>query len=656
MWQRLMVRLLWWRYVKALGRASDRGPAPVYPPESTPSDQAEPSFALVRIIGNDLAPRHRPGQSLKNLGFILENEAAFPQCTKIFVLNRIVDSDVEARLIELLESHRARFLRLPFDLEEAVRQPWDLNGVPGSLLPPFRHFARLWPVQAGEVLMRLYRHRNNALINNNGARNVALAAGRPLAEWIMPWDGNCFLTESGWQRLRQSVLENPGLPYRIIPLARLADNQQLLNESFVPGDLAEPQIMFRRDALQEFDPRFYYGRRPKVELLWRLGVPGPWDRWGIQPWDWPCPDYAPDAGAWCQAGWVARLASGRPDLERRVSRQIDRRRADARAASVLDFLDGLQTRLIESRWDGLECASLLGAQAADPDRLLACYRQLQDLAPDGKLLRWEDLNWLFAHLFLADRVADANAQADAEGSLMHWFGSERSGVLALGPTGSGLSARSVSSQIRVLVGLYWALPALARLERRGMAVPAGFDKWLRRLEHELLGSGRLSQRLLKAESSIGFSRDLVAMSVALYRRRADALGSASFTVACRLARIADMGFWRRFTGGERVDCLVLLSCLSDLTACFGVPLWRYPSESDSWMAEWLEECLRGAGSGGVDAGRLFAAAAGFQRHFGHWPGAWDHSISISEQANPLIRPCADMDWVGRLGVSTGSGL
>ena len=61
-----------------------------------PAPDPAPEFLLIRIIGNDLEPRHRAGQSRDNLRFILENEPPLPGCGKRFVLNRIVDAAEEA--------------------------------------------------------------------------------------------------------------------------------------------------------------------------------------------------------------------------------------------------------------------------------------------------------------------------------------------------------------------------------------------------------------------------------------------------------------------------------------------------------------------------------------------------------------------------------
>jgi hypothetical protein len=103
----------------------------------------------------------------------------------------------------------------------------------------------------------------------------------------------------------------------------------------------EPQILFRRDALEEFDEAYPYGRRSKVELLWRLNVPGRWDSWVDDPWDLPRPGYASEAGQFGTAGWVARLSSGQVHLEGEdvTSRKSRRLRRYQAICETLDMLD-----------------------------------------------------------------------------------------------------------------------------------------------------------------------------------------------------------------------------------------------------------------------------------------------------------------------------
>ena len=89
-----------------------------------------------------------------------------------------------------------------------------------------------------------------------------------------------------------------------------------------------------------FNEDYFYGRRPKVELLWRLGVPGPWDAWEQEPWDLPIPAYAEEAGAFNLAGWVARLNSGKNDLEKN---QADRKLS--RVAAIKAMIDDVDRKI-----------------------------------------------------------------------------------------------------------------------------------------------------------------------------------------------------------------------------------------------------------------------------------------------------------------------
>lgn len=332
----------------AMQRAKDRGPHPEKKTIPAPPDFPErPRFVLYRIIGNDLEPRHRKGQARANLPFILENEPELTHCEKRFVVNRVVDPDEEAAIIDILEKAGYSYLHIPFNLEEYAEQPWDIQGIPAEYAPSTPCFARLRPDQQARIIARLNRHKNNYAIHNNGARNAALNEGRGIADWVLPWDGNCFLTESAWHDIRFSLQARPDTPYWLVPMARTRDNQELRGIKQHPPAREEPQVIFRRDSTLAFDEAFYYGRRPKVELFWRLGVPGKWDEWGIEPWDLPVPDFSDQAGAWEKAGWVARLSSGRSGLEvKRQQATAERARAQARAEATLGLLTKLDCHLI----------------------------------------------------------------------------------------------------------------------------------------------------------------------------------------------------------------------------------------------------------------------------------------------------------------------
>lgn len=357
-------RWLWWRLRRApwtpgdstpavpVSRPADRGPPPTADRAALAeryhrsSLSGEPdTFVLYRIIGNDLPPRHTLGQSLSNLRFILEHEPHFPRCEKRFVVNRIVDPKQEQAVLNLLDRTDVGYLHIPFDRETYREIPWDIEAVPLEFAPWTQRFAELGQEHQGRALMRLYRHKNNYVMNNNGARNAALHEGRTLAKWVLPWDGNCFVTAPAWQAITEAVLSAPEYPYFIVPMARVTANAKLLDEDAWPPAREEPQILFRRDSALEFDPEYQYGRRPKVNLLWRLGVPGDWDGWAIEPWDHPCPPFGEEAGAFAYAGWVARLFSGQAELERGedgIAIIADRGQARVEAVGgLLDRLDDL---------------------------------------------------------------------------------------------------------------------------------------------------------------------------------------------------------------------------------------------------------------------------------------------------------------------------
>ncbi|WP_444897796.1 alginate lyase family protein [Microbulbifer sp. SSSA005] len=298
------------------------------------------TFILYRIIGNDLAPRHSVGQSRKNLEFILKHESVLDNCKKVFILNRIVDPNEEAAIIKLLDDHQQTFIRIPFSWDDYRKVEWNILDHPIIYAPYKLKGLRLRQDLATQAELSLYRYKNNYVMNNNGARNLALQDGKSKADWILPWDGNCFVTPKAWQAIKQQVLHNNAYPYHVIPMTRLLDNQSILCENFKPTPTEEPQIVFRSDSREIFDSRYCYGRRPKVELLWRLGVSGKWDEWAIFPWDLPCPDYSEAAGHYTQGGWVARLFSGKPHLER-TDQQSSRDRGTTRSEAILAMLDHL---------------------------------------------------------------------------------------------------------------------------------------------------------------------------------------------------------------------------------------------------------------------------------------------------------------------------
>lgn len=326
------------------------------------------SFVLYRIIGNDLYPRHEPGQSLQNLRFILEHEPRHEGLERRWVLNRIIDQQEDAALAALLQSTGEPFLRLGFELDDYAACDWDIEAFAEDSALLWQRPERMSERRHLRAQARVRRHKINYAMNNNGARNAALRDGRGRARWILPWDGNCFLSASGWEELRTSIAQQRHLKYFVVPMQRLTDTDCLSDPAFRPEALEEPQLVFRCDASEAFDETYYYGRRPKVELFWRLGVAGSWDLSNDDRWDLPRPSQSPEAGQVARVGWVARLPSGMAELEL-PSRLGQVGREAARNQAIIATLDGLDRQAFERTfepqnltfYDPVRLAALQGA-------------------------------------------------------------------------------------------------------------------------------------------------------------------------------------------------------------------------------------------------------------------------------------------------------
>ncbi|MEO1397468.1 MAG: alginate lyase family protein [Pseudomonadota bacterium] len=303
------------------------------------ADKSENTFVLYRILGNDLTPRQAKGQTRSNLKFILENEAEFSNCEKRFVLNRIVDADERARIEELLNRHGATYSTIPFEAHRYLEIEWQQSIFPSQDFVLSPAFQSLTETRQDVALALMRQAKNLYAVDNNGARNFALREGRGLAKWVLPFDGSCFFTPTGFEALRSAAVSAPYIPYFIVPMQRVTENADLLKPKFRTAFDAEPQIAFRFDAPEAFDEAVPYGRRPKVDLLWRLGVPGVWNEYRKEPWDKPQPAPSNQIGWHKSAGWVARLNSGQPELE--TSRKAPQRMHNARVISIITFLDQL---------------------------------------------------------------------------------------------------------------------------------------------------------------------------------------------------------------------------------------------------------------------------------------------------------------------------
>ena len=288
-----------------------RSPRDIIAPKTKPYD-----YCILRILGNDLPFRHESGQTIRNLTFTLKNETDFVATKKIWVLNRIIDAEKKAKLIELLKLHGKDFVDIPYEAGELAKIPYAFEELPVEDIKLTKEYDALDERAKVIVDTAILRHKNRYLMNNNGARNAALAEGRKHARWVFPWDGNCFINDDAWAQLVKSLSNRPDLKYHIVPMDRVLQNELLLDKGYRPNPSEEPQIIFRDDAPLSFDEGLVYGLKPKVDLLKRLGVPGVWNGWKqLYPWKPHITAHQPGAFVYGWAGWVARLFSGHKEQE-----------------------------------------------------------------------------------------------------------------------------------------------------------------------------------------------------------------------------------------------------------------------------------------------------------------------------------------------------
>ncbi|GAA5870484.1 hypothetical protein JCM16303_002023 [Sporobolomyces ruberrimus] len=470
------------------------------PPPIEHSDEPQrDTLVLYRILGNDLPPRHSPGQTLRNLRFLLQHESDFSllpplgphglhhsnlygsgskakqahtqmgglRVDKYFVLNRISDPEMVEAIMSLLHLYsvpESRILMIPFDWSEYQSREfrwdggvdrafgWGIGDGPAHK-PAFgqdkwravtseeaieNEVLRMADLleeadsdeakalqakhRKSQTLARLraldftYHEKNLYAMNNNGGRNFALQHGRslPNARWILPLDGNSFFTPSAMFSIVKTLsIAGEGQSasrYVVMPMARLLDNNEVRKNNSValvpldaveegtsavaeseihhrpsaaPDTPEEPQVGFRYDSTESFQEAMRYGRRSKLELLWRLGaIPYsraldrrtlPWevtdrahiteDSWGSIPGAEnehtkdskihhphgvvdaaavPDPERGPLA--FVKAGWVYRLFSGHKSQEEHSNEAVTLRNMN-RIRGVIAFLERLDEKV-----------------------------------------------------------------------------------------------------------------------------------------------------------------------------------------------------------------------------------------------------------------------------------------------------------------------
>ncbi|MFZ9362062.1 MAG: hypothetical protein ACO25T_00320, partial [Arenimonas sp.] len=300
------------------------------------------NFAIYRILGNSLPPRHDAGSTLGNLRYILGHEAPLSGCSKHWILNGLIDEGLALECRKLIEAAGQDCHSIPFDEPTYRKRFLDSSGLPADLRGNY-------PPDADPTLIRnrlaiewIYRHKSISAININRARNHALALGREHARWTLPLDGACFFTAEDWLNFTRTLEADDNALYALIPMLRLDSNADFKE---VPGAYPiEPQIAFRSDAPDRFDERLRYGNRNKAELLVRIAVPGPWHTWNAADWDSFVPVAPLAPGRFIPAGRVYRLETGAsPQVE-----SHERQRHAARFQGVVAMTQSLDVQALKN--------------------------------------------------------------------------------------------------------------------------------------------------------------------------------------------------------------------------------------------------------------------------------------------------------------------
>lgn len=300
------------------------------------------TFAIFRIIGNSLPPRHSADHAVRSTLYVLENEEEFEGCEKLWVLNRIADRDHKQSLIDLLREKKRRFIDIPFDANAHFDSFLDVTGAPVALRFALKEQSVL-PRIALQLEEWKIRHKSQHLVGINDARNVALKFGRANYDWSVIADGGVVFSRPGWDDFVRGIEREPERRIAIIPMYRVYDWKPL--REYRPGETEEePQIAFHRTSEEVFDPARRYGNQNKAELIARLGLPGPWQKWRPASWEIRQPLPAPNFKNFVIAGCVYRLPANGAGKEERNARFMNRFRGVQALSYSIDHRIAAQRR------------------------------------------------------------------------------------------------------------------------------------------------------------------------------------------------------------------------------------------------------------------------------------------------------------------------
>ena len=116
-----------------------------------------------------------------------------------------------AQIRGLLEEHgygADAIIDIPFDWEAYAKVEFNFKDFPSPDYFETVAFSSLASETKNMAIDHLYHDKNIYAINNNGARNAALHDGKKTgARWILPFDGNCYITQDVYDKLNRGFTE-----------------------------------------------------------------------------------------------------------------------------------------------------------------------------------------------------------------------------------------------------------------------------------------------------------------------------------------------------------------------------------------------------------------------------------------------------------------
>lgn len=216
-------------------------------------------LGLVRLIGDPAQSNSTEVRILQNLQFLLQHEPKFKTTVdKHWILNRISNEDFLEQTKRILNVHNQTFSVLPFDIGEYDSLLDQSDDARKKMLKNDDKSSQSRTNQKQRsYLDESFGPKFVYLTNQNNARNFALSLynGKQKEnhkfeiDYILPWDGDCFLSQSAHDSLQRDLKRHNDEQQQRIAKARnilrkevRADddlnNEEGLDDDFVDNELS----------------------------------------------------------------------------------------------------------------------------------------------------------------------------------------------------------------------------------------------------------------------------------------------------------------------------------------------------------------------------------------------------------------------------------